>query len=219
MVSHYLEPKIVGVDSSIMQLQWPVSRREKVTWDGWNVLTLRMLPASFLSRVDVCGELPHVTGFCKGRWALHLPKVVDLSQLCIFVYAAFVFKNWFGSKASGSITCATGCVLWRRDQSLSLCCVLFRLDGWFCLRLQVLILSGSYFNNQLIVSVNFQGIMSNICSIQLLKCKGLLLLDCWLNKNTKWKISQIVWLFFFRTNNKSWMEKVIGRLIDHENNC
>lgn len=31
MVSHYLEPKIVGVDSSIMQLQWTVSRREKVT--------------------------------------------------------------------------------------------------------------------------------------------------------------------------------------------
>lgn len=60
MVSHYLEPKIVGVDSSIMQLQWTVSRREKVTWDGWNVLTLRMLPASFLSRVDVCGESPHV---------------------------------------------------------------------------------------------------------------------------------------------------------------
>lgn len=60
MVSHYLELKIVGVDSSIMQLQWTVSRREKVTWDGWNVLTLRMLPASFLSRVVVCGEFPRV---------------------------------------------------------------------------------------------------------------------------------------------------------------
>lgn len=94
MVSYLLELKIVRLDSAIMQLQWTVSRREKVTWDGWNVLTLRMLPASFFfffcfsSHVSMCVvEFPPCNRFLqradKPLTGLFLSWRICL-QLCIF---------------------------------------------------------------------------------------------------------------------------------------
>lgn len=92
MVSpHYLELKIVGVDSSIMQLQWTVSLREKVTWDGWNVLTKNV--ASHFPLTSICvwwGSSCSLAGF----YSREDEHFIRLSCASLYWQLLLLFKYW-----------------------------------------------------------------------------------------------------------------------------
>lgn len=119
MVSHCAEPKIVGRTPLLCNNSGLYHGGKKVTWDGRNVLTPRMLPVFPLTCecawwVSLCRQ----TGCCRRSAS---PLLVDLLRLCgfflfsrrklqnqrlhLFIFRFFSVVSWLNSRNLCSDVC------------------------------------------------------------------------------------------------------------------